>query len=401
MSEAYRTFTVSGVTAEIKKLLDPSLSRIIVEGEVSSFKRYPSGHAYFTLKDFEAQISAVMFSSDFERCQASKLIRDGAKMKVFGSVTVYPASGKYQIVVRSVKAVGEGELMARFLELKAKLSLEGLFDEHLKRPLPVLPRRIGIITSEAGAVIHDMCRVLTGRFPNLHILLFPSLVQGADAPGTIIKGLKFFNRKDNPFQADLLIVARGGGSFEDLFCFNDEALVREVRASEIPVISAVGHESDYTLCDFAADKRAGTPSIAGEMAVPVMTDIIKRLQEKRESLASGLRAKSEMAAQRLDLLTEKLPLALTIASKNVEHNLEMLYRKLSDIPASRLKDWYHRFDVLVSSLKAYSPYGVLERGYSLTTAESGEVITDAAALSPNQKIITLFKSGSAQSVVVR
>ena len=252
--ELPKPYTVSGLTAEIKAGLEARFTRIYVEAEISGWRLYPSGHAYFTLKDSGAQIPAVMFKTSYEACLRKHpgietQLKDGAKVLVYGNVTVYPPRGNYQLMVLAAKLVGEGDLMQRYLELKAKLEKEGLFDCARKRPLPFLPRRIGIVTSEAGAVIHDMCTVLTRRFPALEIRLHPCLVQGETAPATIVAGIRYFNsRSDDPtirrsddWTPDLLIVARGGGSFEDLFCFNDEALVREVAASRIPTISAVGH----------------------------------------------------------------------------------------------------------------------------------------------------------------
>ena len=282
----YPRYTVTSITADIKRVLEGGYRRIIVEGEISGWRRYPSGHCYFTLKDDGAQMSAVMFSNSYEACKARDGLKDGAKVAVFGNVTVYPPRGNYQIVVQAARLAGEGDLMQRYLALKAKLEGEGLFDASRKRSLPFMPRRIGIVTSEAGAVIHDMCTVMARRFPNVHVRLFPSLVQGDTAPASIVAGIRYFNSGE--WTPDLLIVARGGGSFEDLFCFNDEALVREVAASKVPTVSAVGHETDYTLCDFAADVRAGTPSIAAEISVPGLAEIVAQLDGFRRNAATAL-----------------------------------------------------------------------------------------------------------------
>ena len=315
MAAQFPEFTVTSLTAELKRTLEGGFSRIVVEGEISGWRRYPSGHCYFTLKDAGAQLSAVMFAGSYEAScgrhpELRDGLRDGAKVKLFGNVSVYAPRGNYQFVVHSAKLAGLGELMQRYLELKSKLEAEGLFDAARKRPLPKMPRRIGIVTSEAGAVIHDMCTVLTRRFPNLAIRLFPSLVQGADAPKTIIAGIEYFNALPAPEAPDILIVARGGGSFEDLFCFNDEALVRAVAASKVPTVSAVGHETDYTLCDFAADRRAGTPSIAAEIAVPVMSELEDQLAAHLSRIVSALRSKYEFCAQRVDSLSAALSPAL-------------------------------------------------------------------------------------------
>lgn len=375
-----RPYTVSSLTSSLKDLIEGNFTRIYVEAEISGWKRYPSGHCYFTLKDDGAQISAVMFQSAFERCKAKDGLKDGAKVLVYANATVYPPRGNYQLVVLAAKLAGEGDLMQRYLELRTKLEKEGLFESTRKRPLPYLPRRIAIVTSEAGAVIHDMCTVLTRRFPSLEIRLCPALVQGAEAPETIIAGIRYFNElfKTGEWCADLLIVARGGGSFEDLFCFNDESLVRAVAASKIPTISAVGHETDFTLCDFAADVRAGTPSIAAEIAVPVLNELLRKLERCAEKLAHALRGKGDYYSQRIDYLDATLASSLKFALARVTSSLEKAEAKLF----------------------AYSPYGVLERGYSLTTKEDGSVVKNSADLGVGETIITRLQTGTIRSTVV-
>ena len=421
---SYPEYTVSSLTDALKKTIEKGFSSIVVEGEISGWRRYPSGHCYFTLKDGEAQISAVMFAGSYEAsCRRHPELvdglKDGAKVKVFGTVTVYPPRGNYQITVRSAKLAGLGDLMQRYLALKAKLEEEGLFDSARKRPLPFLPRRIGIVTSEAGAVIHDMCTVLTRRFPNLEIRLFPSLVQGADAPRTLIAGVEYFNGGADGFKADLLIVARGGGSFEDLFCFNDEALVRAVAASRIPTISAVGHETDYTLCDFAADRRAGTPSIAAEIAVPVLADLRAQLAAFDAQLAAALRAKYEWFAQRTDHLAAALAPALQSKATELAHRLDVLGRSLAPALQSKAAEVAHRLDALSRSLDSsvtldftrreaafdrlreklslLSPYSVLERGYSLTTNAQGTVVRYAAQVKSGDVLHTRLAQGEVVS----
>ncbi len=369
-------YTVSRLTAEIKGLLETRFTRVYVEAEISGWRLYPSGHAYFTLKDQDAQISAVMFASALARCRARNLLKDGAKVVIYGNVTVYPPRGNYQLVVLAAKMLGAGDLMQRYLELKAKLEAEGLFAAARKRALPFLPRRIGIVTSEAGAVIHDMCDVLTRRFSAVEIRLHPALVQGEAAPRSLIAGIRYFNACAD-WRADLLIIARGGGSFEDLFCFNDEELVRCLAASLIPTISAVGHETDWTLCDFAADLRAGTPSIAAELAVPELAELTARLAELRAAVTTALRAKGEFFAQRVDHLSETLGGALTLSRERWENALMRAQEKL----------------------RLLSPYGVLERGYSLTTAENGRVILDASLLRVGDRLTTRFARGKVVSTV--
>lgn len=412
--------TVSALTAGIKGLIESRYTRIYVEGEISGWHVYPSGHAYFTLKDTGAQISCVMFKSSLERCKTRQGLTDGAKVLVYANATVYPPRGNYQLVVLAAKLTGAGDLMRQYLELKAKLQAEGLFDETRKRPLPYLPRRIGLITSEAGAVVHDMCRVLTRRFPSLEIRLYPTLVQGAEAPASLIAGLNWFNN-DTEWRADLLIIGRGGGSFEDLFCFNDEKLVRAVAASKIPIISAVGHETDFSLCDFAADCRAGTPSMAAERAVPEKAELERRLTRLNESLRSALRSTYEWYAQRVDHLSALLAPALIARADRLEHALDRLTAALvpsleksalvaqhrlthltdSLNAATRLymREKKVKVDELSSKLALLSPFAVLERGYSITTDSTGAVIRSAKAVTAGATIHTRLGEGTLTSTV--
>lgn len=408
MAGGYPEYTVSDLTKLLKSLIEGSFANIIVEGEVSGWRRYPSGHCYFTLKDAGAQIPAVMFAGPFEASCARRAglregLKDGAKVKAYGTVTVYAPKGAYQINVRSIALAGLGDLMQRYLELKAKLEAEGLFDAARKRALPFMPRRIAIVTSEAGAVIHDMCTVLSRRFPNLEIRLFPSLVQGADAPRTIIAGVNYFNGllddDASDFKPDVLIVARGGGSFEDLFCFNDEALVRAVAASKIPTISAVGHETDFTLCDFAADRRAGTPSIAAEIAVPVLADLRAQIAGFDSKLASSLRAAYEWHAQRVDHLAESLAPSLVARVADCAHRIDTLSRALDASIRFAATRREAAFGQLKAKLELLSPYAVLDRGYSLTTDASGAIVRSAAQVRKGDVLNTRLAEGSIVSRV--
>ena len=406
--ELPKPYSVTALTAELKSTLENRFTRIYVEAEISGWRLYPSGHAYFTLKDAGAQISAVMFANALARCKVKDALKDGAKVLVYGNVSVYVPRGNYQLMVLAAKLVGEGDLMQKYLALKAKLEAEGLFATTRKRKLPFLPRRIGIVTSEAGAVIHDMCTVLTRRFPALEIRLFPCLVQGEGAPAAIRAGIRYFNAvggdRSQPaaigeWRADLLIVARGGGSFEDLFCFNDESLVREVAASKIPTISAVGHETDFTLCDFAADVRAGTPSIAAELAVPLLADLRSQVSDLGSSMVQALRMKGEFFAQRVDQLTDALASSLAIAHSNAERRLERLRPRLDPALRLCLQREESRLATAMAKLTAYSPYGVLERGYSLTMSADGSVVRDAAQLKTGDHLMTRLAKGTVESVV--
>ena len=414
-----KRYSVSELTGEIKSLLEGRFTKIYVEAEISGWRLYPSGHAYFTLKDEGAQISCVMFASSLARCKARDGLKDGAKVLVYANCTAYAPRGNYQLVVLAAKLAGVGDLMQRYLELKAKLEAEGLFDPAKKRPLPFMPRRIGIVTSEAGAVIHDMCTVMTRRFPAVEIRLFPALVQGDAAPATLIAGLEYFNSCD--WAPDLVIIARGGGSYEDLFCFNDESLVRAVAACPVPIISAVGHETDFTLCDFAADKRAGTPSIAAEIAVPVLKDLQSQISDFRERLGNALQRRGEFFAQRLDHLSDSLAsvlsLAATRAAQRIDRaavRLEPAMRAACSRVESRLDNAAVRLEPAMrlaysnaearlvkasEKLTLLSPYGVLDRGYALVTDSAGAVVRDAAGVKPGDAVkVRLARGGIAAEV---
>jgi len=372
--------SVTLLSAELKSAVERRFPRVFVSGEISGWKVYPSGHAYFTLKDDGAQISAVMFRSSLERCKSAAALKEGAKVLVYAGATFYPQRGNCQLVVYAAKMEGEGDLMRRYLELKAKLEAEGLFDRSRKRKIPFMPRRIGIVTSPAGAVIHDMCRVMSRRFPYVEIRLFPAVVQGDAAPASLVSGLEYFAaeaRRAGGWKAEVVIVGRGGGSFEDLFSFNDESLARAVAASPIPVISAVGHETDFTLCDFAADLRAGTPSMAAELAVPVAADILRRIASSRSSIASSLRGIYENGAQKIDYSVERMARALSTMVAGFESDMRTLDAKISLL----------------------SPYSVLERGYSITIDAQGKAVTSASAVKKGDVLRTRLSRGEIVSTV--
>ena len=419
--EMPHVWTVGELTRAIRESLEGRFPLVDLEAEVSGYKLYPSGHAYFTLKDSDAQIAAVFFKGFRAACPFADSLKDGVKLKVRGKISA-GLNSKYQILVQRARPVGEGELMARYLALKAKLEAEGLFDPARKLPLPFMPRRIGIVTSPAGAVIHDMCRVLMRRCPALEIRLFPAAVQGDGSAESVINGLRYFDDPANPWRADLVIFGRGGGSYEDLFSFNDEALVRTVAAMKIPTISAVGHETDFTLADFAASRRAGTPSIAAEIAVPILADLRGRLETARGGLVNALRAKYEWTAQRIDALSAALAPALKMKAQDFAGRLDALRTELAHSLRMSTERLSGRVDTLASALKSsidlrlvradarlaeakralelLSPYGVLERGYSLTTDESGAVVRAASDVKSGERITTRLADGSVASVVV-
>lgn len=417
-SDIRKIYGVSELTAVIKGLFKP-FDKIYVEGEISGWKLYASGHAYFTLKDAEAQISCVMFASSIERCRAASRLKDGAKVCLYGRLDVYAPRGSYQLVVLAAKIAGEGDLMAKFNELKERLEKEGLFDRSRKRPLPFLPHRIAIVTSPAGAVIHDMCTVLTRRFSNVEIRLYPVKVQGIGAKEEIVEGIEFFNRRCG-WIPDLLIVGRGGGSIEDLWPFNEECVVRAVSASRIPTISAVGHETDFTLCDFAADVRAGTPSIAAEIAVPDKMKLLKQVEDLASRLRRAPLHMGETLAQRVDHLSMRLAAALRDCSVRTGNRIDILSRRLvPSLKEALLKSEARIVQAdqrLASSMNAavaaagqrlaaeraklalLDPCNPLKRGYSLTIDGAGRIVRRARDVRPGDELVTRLSDGEIASI---
>lgn len=415
-----KVYGVGELTEAIKGLFK-QFDKIYVEGEISGWKVYASGHAYFTLKDENAQLSCVMFSSAIARCRAASRLRDGAKVCLYGRLDVYAPRGSYQMVVLAAKIAGEGDLMARFNELKESLGKEGLFDRNRKRKLPFLPHRIGIVTSPSGAVIHDMCTVLTRRFPNLEIRLYPVKVQGPGAKEEIVEGISFFNRPSSGWRADVLIVGRGGGSIEDLWAFNEECVVRAVAASKIPVISAVGHETDFTLCDFAADVRAGTPSIAAEIAVPVkseLTDIVNGMAERLKRaperagevcaqridhlalrLSSALRSSASAAEARLARSEQRMLPALKDAVVDEERRLSVLDQKLLLFARESFSNRERRLVTVEAKLNLLDPKNPLKRGYSLTFDADGSIVRSVSSVRPGDVLTTRLADGDVVSRV--
>lgn len=429
-----KVYGVGALTRSIRNNLLANNARIAgvwIEGEVSGCKTYASGHRYFTLKDSKAQISCVLFAFRLDGCDAgfrTALGRgdgaaNGLKVQVAGELDLSMARGQYSFKVARVRLAGLGDRMAQYNALKARLEAEGLDKlDHpgLRRPLPFLPHRIGIVTSPAGAVIHDMCTVLTRRFPNLEIRLFPVKVQGEGAALEIAGGVKYFQTSE--WRPDVLIVGRGGGSVEDLWAFNEEPVVYAVAQSGIPVISAVGHESDTTLCDHVADLRAGTPSIAAERAVPVKADLVAQVEDLSARLARAPRQRAEGQVQQLDYLALRLEKALGQAASRAERRVRDASARL----APALKEVAARLEVRVqraavrleaplpaalqraggalreqtARLKLLNPYAVLERGYSITTDAAGHVVRRAADVHPGERLSTRLADGEVASVAV-
>jgi exodeoxyribonuclease VII large subunit len=362
-----KIYSVSEITRGIKILLEENYSDVWIEGEISNFKPAGSGHFYFSLKDDQSQIRSVMFRGSNQNLKFRP--ENGLQVLAYGRVTVYEPRGEYQIIVEHLEPKGAGALQLAFEQLKKKLEAEGLFNADRKRPIPFLPSKIGIITSPTGAVIRDMIHVLTRRFPNVQILLHPVPVQGEGAAEEIAGAIGLMAARDD---LEVLIVARGGGSVEDLWAFNEEAVARAIAASRVPVISAVGHETDFTIADFVADLRAPTPSAAAELAVPVLEDLLETIGQKRRRLYQAIDQQIENSRLllrrweaffrdpgrrvtelllRLDHLRERL-------TGQAEHRIEML--------AERLKGIRKHLDSL-------NPLAILGRGYAVVTAGDGDL----------------------------
>lgn len=414
-----RTLTVSELTVRIRDLLGKNFTDIWVEGEISNCREAQSGHIYFTLKDDRSQVRCVFFKQQQRGIKFRP--EDGLHVTVRGSISVYEARGEYQIYVENIEPVGLGALQLAFEQLKKRLEAEGLFAAKRKKPLPMLPSRIGLITSPRGAAVRDIVRILRRRFPNVHLMVFPVRVQGEGAAAEIVKALKFFNQKK---LVDVLILARGGGSMEDLWAFNEEPLARAIAASEIPVISGVGHETDFTIADFVADVRASTPSAAAELVVQTRREFDKHIADLRETLASlvryrlldlikrvhqlsgrrGFRRPLDLLRQqrqRADEMTSRLALGLRARLEQSRKRFTALHLRIATfdfrvkISAFRLRlekrsadlgvraerlvrTKRERLERLALQLQERSPLRVLERGYAIATDAAGNLLRDAA-----------------------
>ena len=391
--------TVTELNNRIKSLLDrdPVLSEVCVSGELSNYKTYPSGHHYFTLKDSESSLRCVMFKSSAARLRFRP--ENGMNVIVFGNVSVFPRDGAYQLYASAILPIGAGDLQAAFEQLKAKLSSEGLFDPSHKKALPEFPETIAVITSPAGAAIHDIIRILGRRWPMAKVLLLPVRVQGEEAPEEIAQALKTVNELDI---ADLIITGRGGGSIEDLWAFNDERVARAVYASHIPVISAVGHEPDVTISDYAADVRASTPSNAAEIAVPDREEIEGGLSKLRRRLLVSFSNELSALRRQVNSLGEKRVLRDLSAQVDIRRMaLDRLRERLVLSLEQELVHKKHSFIQLSSALDALSPLRVLTRGYSYVTDENGAAIKSTAELEPGERVRLILSDGSAECVVDR
>ena len=375
---------------------DPYLRNIAIRGELSNYKMYPSGHHYFTLKDENGAMKCVMFKSAAVRLRFRP--ENGMKVIAMGSVTVYVRDGVYQLYCTGLVLDGIGDLYAAFEQLKAKLGAQGLFDPAHKKPLPKFPGTIGIVTSSAGAAVHDMLRILRKRYPLTQVKLLPVRVQGAEAPAEIAGAIYYANQHA---LADLLIVGRGGGSMEDLWCFNDEMVARAIFDSRIPVISAVGHEPDVTISDFVADLRAATPSNAAELAVPDQDALRQTLDEMLSAITVAMQSKIDRAGERLDQIANRPVLRSPLASfAGKRQYLELLKNRLTAAQSGRVAAERQRFIANVGKLDAMSPMKVLTRGYAMVATEDGKLVRSVADVKPKQPIAVRVSDGTIIATVI-
>ena len=392
-------FGVAEVNQLVKQLLDgePMLQNIYVRGELSNYKMYPSGHHYFTLKDADGALRCVMF-----RGQASRLRfrpENGMQVIARGRITVFPRDGAYQLYCDALTPEGAGDLAVAFEQLKAKLHAEGLFDPAHKKPLPRYPQRIAVVTSAAGAAVHDMIRILRRRYPIAKVILLPVRVQGAEAPPEIVGAIRYADRWKI---GDVIITGRGGGSMEDLWAFNDERVARAIYACETPIISAVGHEPDVTISDFVADARASTPSNAAEIAVPDQVELLRWLRGAGDRMVQCETGRLEAARQRLDNLASKRVMRDQLAyvqDKRME--LAHLQQRLGDLSGALLSRRRQRFSALAAALDAMSPLKVLGRGYAVARAEDGTILKSGREVASGDRVSVTLSDGGFDAVVER
>lgn len=432
--------TVSQLNRQVKQLLETQYPAIPVQGEISTLSRPASGHIYFTLKDSHGQLRCAMFKGSLARNQYRP--KQGDEVVAYGRLSLYEGRGDYQLIVNQMQPVGEGALQAAFFQLKERLGAEGLFAPEAKQPMPADIRTVGIVTSATGAALHDILTVLKRRFPAIRVILYPTQVQGNEAAATIVKAIESANRRN---EVDVLIVGRGGGSLEDLWCFNTEPVARAIFQSELPIISAVGHEVDVSISDFVADQRAATPSQAAELISPDQFDLMQRFDAAEQRLITAMRQSTAQRRaqlthlrqrlrnpaetvrqwhQQLDALSRRLNRSLALNLRTPQDHIQQLVRRLElSSPQRRLKQdrqhidqtqkrlhkaylslvgtYRHRFQQQVATLNVLSPLATLERGYSITRTESGDVIHQTTQVQPGDAIETLIRGGTVHSTVSR
>ena len=391
-----RTLTVTELTTYIKQLVDSDmlLSNVWITGEISNYKFHTSGHMYFSLKDKGAVIKCVMFRTQNSRLKFRP--EEGMRVLVRGYVSIYSQGGAYQLYVDAMQTDGTGALYMAFEQLKLKLETQGLFDTARKKKIPALPTAIGVITSPTGAVIRDIIQVLSRRYPNTRIIVYGSAVQGTEAPAQLIKGIKYFNSKKN---VDVIILARGGGSLEDLWPFNDEALAITISESEIPIISAVGHETDFSISDFVADLRAPTPSAAAELVMPEKKALKEALTTNEKRLFSYLSYNLKKERDRLSRLQSARSLQKPLEVINQKRqSVDTLEKNLALQGRTGLDRARNSLKTVVAQLNALSPLTVLSRGYGVIQYEDGKLMRSVKGLKSGDKLIITMTDGKFSAV---
>jgi len=392
-------FSVSELNEYVATLLtaDPNLCDIRVSGEISGFKRHTSGHLYFSLKDENALVRCVMFRQQAMRLSFNP--QDGMRVVLMGRASLYERDGTFQLYANYLKKSGEGELFAKFLALKAELEQKGYFAQERKRPIPFLPRRVGVVTSETGAAVQDIVNIIRRRFPRMPIVLAPVKVQGQGASAEIARAIALMNEAD---AADVLIVGRGGGSMEDLWAFNEPEVAEAIVQSRIPVVSAVGHETDFTIADFAADLRAPTPSAAAELCVPEMDACYDAVSSLSERMRRALTASLERMRSNVKLFASSSAFRLLERKVQSERQtLDLTRERALRAARERLRIERTNLDTLSAKLAALGPSAVLERGYAILTDSAGKTVTGVHALKPKDRIEITMRDGTAEANVER
>lgn len=412
-----RALEINEANSYIKKVLsnDPILYNLKVRGEISNFKINSSGHVYLTLKDEISKMKCVIFKGDYDK---SLNLEDGMKIIATGYVSVYERDGAYQLYIKTIENDGVGNLHLEFEKLKKKLLKEGLFDDKYKKKIPYMPKSIGVVTSETGAVIRDIINVVKRRFPKINVFLYPVSVQGVNSADEIVKGIEFFNKMKN---VDTLIVGRGGGSLEELWSFNEEKVARAIFNSDIPIISAVGHEVDFTICDFVSDMRAPTPSAAAELAVPDINDVIYRLDSLNGQLKNSILSKIELEKNKNNNIFNSI---CTIVEKDIvkygKHNLKVILEKIENNISNKIylerykldsiyldieKELKKIIDIKKESMEnialllhSLSPLATIDRGYCLVENE-GKIINSTENINPGENINIMMSDGKLECTV--
>ena len=418
MSKEIKVYQVSEITRRVRTTLEEEIGEVWIEGELSNLRKPSSGHFYFTLKDDKAQISAVLFRGNQRDLRFEP--KDGLLVRAHGEITVYERGGNYQVIVRALKKSGKGALQEKFEKLKSSLEKEGLFDRDRKKPLPLLAQHVGLVTSSSGAAIRDILNVVSRRFPNLHVVLAPTRVQGEGAAAEIASAIDLLNKWGG---MDVLIVGRGGGGLEDLWCFNEEIVARAIASSSVPVISAVGHEIDFTISDFVADLRAPTPSAAAELVVGRKEEFEEALQVARGRLNRALReqvlesrnrllmaTRSQLLQdpchivvqnlQRIDAVSLRIERVLSASIRQGHVTMDDLAIRAGHVVSLQLERDRQHIRRMEAQLQALSPLAVLGRGYSVTMNSKNEILKSAGAVMHGEHLITRLAEGMLDSKVL-